>query len=52
MVAAALRGWRIEATGELALGAVHLAVQVIAPHAADHVTVQVRWCRCPLPYYK
>ncbi|MNG08818.1 hypothetical protein D3C84_922030 [compost metagenome] len=31
-----------EATGELALGAVHLAVQVVALHVADYLAVQVQ----------
>jgi hypothetical protein len=31
-----------EATGELALGAAHLAVQVVALHVADHLAIQVQ----------
>ena len=31
-----------KAAGELALGAIHLAVQVIALHVADHLTIQVQ----------
>ena len=36
-----------EATGELALGPVHLAVQVVTLHVADHLAIQVQLVQVP-----